>query len=90
MKTFKNPFAFFGEENAEAKTRALMQASTNEKVACDVNGFPQAFFTHVEIPKKERKGRVLGDSRARITYKEIPLIAHKPILLIECAHNNVV
>lgn len=78
MKTFKNPFAFFGEEHMEAKTRALMQASTNEKVACDVNGFPQAFFTHVEVPKKERERRVLGNRSLGRQER----IEHRPMLAI--------
>jgi len=78
MKTFKNPFAFYGQTDAEAKTRALMQAGINEKVACNINGYPQAFFIHVEIPKKIVERSVLGDRSFGILER----IEHRPMLRI--------
>jgi len=78
MKKFRSPFAFIGETDELAKLQSL--------VATDINGEPQALFTHVEVFKAVKMTQPLTlplFSEYR-TLRELKLIDHKPVLQLTC------
>ena len=90
MDSFKNPFAFFGQQHERVKTVALMHLEKHELCACDAEGKPQAFFTlpvvtavpciHICKPLNQK---VLGRPRS----EDLELLEYKPTLLLE--HKSV-